>query len=187
MQDRGAPTLVLLVGLPGVGKTTLANALAEPLGAEIVSRDQIRDSIFPKIYLDYSREQNEVATNTLYRVLAYLLAHCKPDCLIIDGKPFSRAHEIRDVLELAGQHGAVVKVVHCDAPLDVIRARLGRRQDEAANSRAGRTPEKAERVHREFEPIAVDHIRVDMTHPIEQVAAEVIAYSQVSASPGAHR
>ena len=185
MRDRGASTIILLVGLPGVGKTTLANALVGPLDAQIVSRDLIRDAIFPEIYLDYSPEQNEVATNTLYRVVAYLLEHHGPNCLILDGKPFSRSHEIRDVLDIGRQYGAVVRVVHCDAPLDIIRTRLEKGLRKAANVRAGRTPQKAERVHAEFEPIDVEHIKIDMTRAIEEVAGEVIAYSHSAAAPEA--
>lgn len=183
MGDRGVSTIVLLVGLPGVGKTTLANALTQPLGAQIVSRDLIRDAIFPSRYLDYSREQNEVATNTLYRVVAYLLEHHRPPCLILDGKPFSRSHEIHDVLRLGRKHGAVVKIVHCDAPLDVIRARLEKGLGEAVNARAGRTPQKAERVHAEFEAIDVEHLTIDMTRTIEEAAGKVIAYCATTATP----
>jgi predicted kinase len=171
-----ASHVILLVGLPGVGKTTLANALAERLGGLILSRDLIRDSIFPSIYLDYSREQNQVGTDTLLAVLNYLLRRHHPPCLIIDGKPFSRSHEIRSILTLASNCDAVVHIVHCHAPLDVIRERLIEGLSDATNFRAQRTPQKAERIHGEFEPLDVAHVKVDMTQQLETVVDAVVAY-----------
>ncbi|MFB2552418.1 AAA family ATPase [Ensifer soli] len=174
--------VILLVGLPGVGKTTLATALAARLGAEILSRDLIRDAIFPDRWLDYSPEQNQVGTDALMAVLGYLLKRHRPPFLIIDGKPFSRAREVETILSLAAEHGAAVRVLHCDAPLDVIRERLARGLAQPVNQRAERTPQKAERIHGAFEPLAVPHLRLDMTTPLDDTVALAAAY--VEGRPG---
>ena len=42
--DAPMPVVIPLVGLPGAGKTTLADALARAFGLRIVSRDVIRDA-----------------------------------------------------------------------------------------------------------------------------------------------
>ncbi|WP_411035961.1 AAA family ATPase [Shinella sp. BYT-45] len=171
-----ASKVILLVGLPGVGKTTLANALARRIGGEILSRDSIRDAIFPDVYLDYSPEQNHVGTDTLLSVLQYILHRHDGARLIIDGKPFSRAHEVRSIVTLAERHHAHVYVVHCDAPLDVVSERLKNGLSDAANLRAQRTPEKAARIHDEFEPLAIPHLKVDMTGPLDGIVEEIVGY-----------
>jgi len=176
MSATPASNIVLLVGLPGVGKTTLANALSARLGGQILSRDLIRDSIFPPVYLDYSPEQNQVATDTLLHVLDYLLRRHRPPCLIIDGKPFSRSREVRSVLALAARHDAALHVVHCDAPLDTIRRRLADGLADAVNRRAERTPQKAQRIHDAFEPLDVPHLKVEMTRPLDAIVEQVADY-----------
>ena len=45
--DAPMPVVIPLVGLPGAGKTTLADALARAFGLRMVSRDLIRDALFP--------------------------------------------------------------------------------------------------------------------------------------------
>ena len=46
--DAPMPVVIPLVGLPGAGKTTLADALARAFGLRTVSRDVIRDALFPE-------------------------------------------------------------------------------------------------------------------------------------------
>ena len=167
------PLVLLLAGLPGVGKTALAAALAPALGGIILNRDDIRDRIFPPDYLDYSAAQNEVATATLLRVLSYLLGHHPPPLTLIDGKPFSRRSEIEAVERCTDQHGATLIVLHCVAAADVIADRLQRGLANPVNVRAQRDPAKASRISGEFEPIVHKHIQVDMTAPVLEVARTV--------------
>lgn len=161
------PLVTLLVGLPGVGKTTLARAFVARTGGHVLSRDAIRDSLFPEALLDYSARQNGIATEALLTVLAYCLDVHKPAHLVIDGKPFSKAAEIAVVSALVAEHGGELQIVHCDAPLSVIQARLASGLSDPINIRAERTPEKAARIAQEFEPIAMSHTKLDMTMKIE--------------------
>lgn len=47
---RGRVHLVVVGGLPGSGKTTLATALAAELGAVVISSDQVRDEVDPRAH-----------------------------------------------------------------------------------------------------------------------------------------
>lgn len=161
------PRVALLAGLPGVGKSTLARALAARTGAEILNRDEMRDALFPDRFLDYRAEQNEVATSALHGVLDYVLRRYAPPLLIVDGKPFSRREEIAAARRLVADAGGDLRVFHCDAPLAVIEDRLRAGLADPHNVRADRTPEKAARIRRSFDPIEMPVVVLDMTAPVE--------------------
>lgn len=172
----GPPRVLLLAGLPGVGKTTLARHLAPALDAAVLNRDDIRDRIFPERYLDYGAAQNEVATRTLLGVLGHLLAHFRPPFTIVDGKPFSRRREVRAVHGLVTRRGAALAILHCVAPPETVAARLERDLgQEERHVRARRNPGKAEVIRRAFEPIDLPHLVVDTSGPPEAVAAACLA------------
>jgi predicted kinase len=158
----GPPPLVLLLaGLPGVGKTRLAERLAPGLDGVILNRDEIRDHIFPAVALDYSAAQNKVATDAMLSVLDYLLGHARLPAIVLDGKPFSKRSEIDAVAAIVRRHHASLLVLHCIAPPEIVEARLRRDLIDPRNQRAQRDPAKATRIRTEFEPIAVPHIVID--------------------------
>lgn len=162
--------VILLVGLPGVGKTTLARELAPALNAVLLNRDDIRDAIFPARFLDYTPEQNEVATRSMLSVLDYLLLHATPPVVIIDGKPFSRRAEIRAVHDLVVGRSAELVILHCVAPESVVAQRLRCDLKDERHARASRDPAKAERIRQVFEPIDLPHCTVDTTAPPSVIA-----------------
>lgn len=161
MKTGSQPLVLLLVGLPGAGKTTLARRLAPAIDAVTLSRDDIPDAIFPEALLDYSSEQNQVGTDALLGVLGYLLVRPKPAFIIVDGKPFSRHAEIETVKQLVEASGGQLLILHFVAPQAVIEGRLQRGLSDARNVRAQRDPEKAARIRAEFEPIESPHLVID--------------------------
>lgn len=165
--------LAVLAGLPGVGKSTLARALAERRGALVIDKDAIRDAIFPAAWVDYSDPQNALATDVAYQVIAYILERDPATSIVFDGKPFSRQAQRDDARQVAEQAGSAFRLIHCVAPDDVVRQRL---EDEAARDPrtlvADRTFAKYRRIQAIFEPIVGPHLVLDTTTPIaEQVDA----------------
>lgn len=92
---------VVLLGLPGAGKTTLAEGLARHCGARVVSRDAIRSCMFRPCSLTdaekaaaFSAVIEAVATNCA-------LGHLS----IVEGMPFSRRGEYEAVADAAAACG----------------------------------------------------------------------------------
>jgi adenylylsulfate kinase len=161
--------LVVLAGLPGVGKSTLACALAERLGALIIDKDAIRDAIFPPSEVDYSDPQNALSTDVAYMVIAYILERDPGKLIVLDGKPFSRQAQREEAREVAKGAGSGFRLIHCVAPDEVVRQRLER--EAARDPRtlvADRTFAKYLRIKAVFEPIAMPHLVLDTTASLEE-------------------
>jgi len=168
--------LILLTGLPGTGKSSLANALASVMHADVLNRDTIRDAIFPAHDLDYSSAQNELASQVTYRVAEYILGRDPQRVLILDGRPFSRRVQVEEVVSLARRAGHPLQVIHCWAPDAVVEQRLEADLQNAKNLAAGRTSEKYWRIKDAFEPLEMQHLSLNTEESVEQLVNQVLAY-----------
>ncbi len=92
---------VVLLGLPGAGKTTLAEGLAQHFGARLVSRDDIRSCMFcPCSFTDAEKAAAFSA------VIEAVTTNCALGQLsIVEGMPFSRRGEYEAVDDAAAAHG----------------------------------------------------------------------------------
>lgn len=175
--------LVLLTGLPGSGKSHLARALAAALPADILDRDVVRDAIFPPHDLDYSAEQNELASQVTYRVAEYILLRNADRALILDGRPFSKHAQVQEVVELAQRSGHRLCVVYCWAPDAVVHRRLEEDIKSTGNVAAGRNMEKYLRIKASFEPLQVKHLHLNTDRPTEHILRDVFDYLKREVEP----
>ncbi len=116
-------TLVMLVGLPGTGKTTLAYALARQLGWPVLDKDLLN-----AVLLNAEMEQGQAAP------LAYQLLSALVEDLVVQQRlsvlldsagrqPFI----LQRVTDMAQRGGARLKVIRCVAPQAVRAQRLANR------------------------------------------------------------
>jgi aminoglycoside phosphotransferase family enzyme/predicted kinase len=141
---RPSPSLVLTCGYSGSGKTWLAGRLAVALGALHLRSDverkrlaglgPVADSRSPPDGGIYAPEYTQ---RTYQRLL-----DCASDVLgggenVVVDAAFLKRGERERMLALAAELGIAAAIVHCVAPMDVLRERVGLR------SRAGTDPSEA--------------------------------------------
>jgi aminoglycoside phosphotransferase family enzyme/predicted kinase len=128
---RSPPRLVLTCGLSGSGKTSIARAVATPLGALHVRSDVERKRLAGLRPLDDSRSPPDggiYSRGFTSRTYARLL-DCAANALqggesVIVDAAFLKRDERQDMLDLAARSSVPAAILHCVAPLAVLRERL---------------------------------------------------------------
>ena len=167
-------TWVLLAGLPGTGKSTLARVLTERLNAAILDKDKVRAALFPGRLTDYTLDQDELTMRAMEQAAAYLTQRQRVDYILFDGRTFSLRQQMDDVLLAAERVGAPWRVLHLVCADTVAEERLLRSDlDHPAKNRG---PELYRSIQQRFEPIVRPSLQVDTTLGVEGQLARVERY-----------
>ncbi|HVS40475.1 MAG TPA: ATP-binding protein [Gemmataceae bacterium] len=116
--------LIAMAGLPGTGKSTLAGRLAAELPAVVLNKDAVRAVLFPPPVLDYSAGQDDVSMAAVYSAAGHIHRRNPRQAVILDGRTFSRAYQMRDLLALAASVGEAPRLIECVCADEVARGRL---------------------------------------------------------------
>jgi predicted kinase len=167
-------TWVIFAGLPGTGKSTLARALAERLGAAILDKDRIRGALFPDALTDYSPDQDQLCMRAMLEAAAYLTERRRVKYVFFDGRTFSTRGQIEEVLLAAEQAGAGWRILRVTCADAVAEERLAR--NDPGHPAKNRDPALYRRIKQHFEPILQPKLEVDTTAGIERELGAVEAY-----------
>lgn len=151
--------MVLLVGAPGVGKTTFARLLRERVPLAILSTDDVRKTLFrnPR----YVESEHSRVFGVAYRALAELLGRGIPT--VFDATNLQESARKR-VYGIAEQTGARPVVVVFETPPEIVRLRLERRFKEPVPwDRSDATWNVHLRMAAEAEPVRGWHFLVDLS------------------------
>ncbi|MGC1393168.1 MAG: AAA family ATPase, partial [Coleofasciculaceae cyanobacterium] len=129
--------LILMSGLSGSGKTTVARHLARKLGAIQLRSDAVRKHIAGISLQEkggaeiYSAEMNEKTYNRLLD-LAIKIAN-QGWTVILDAK-YDREATRTEAIAQSKQHQLPIEIIHCTAPENVLRDRLTSRTDDISDA-----------------------------------------------------
>lgn len=162
--------MIVLVGLPGAGKSTLADALARRLpGARVLDKDKVRHVLFDPC--DYTSAERDVVFAAMLDAARYHLGRDR--IVVFDGLTFARRSQVAAAEAVAHDAGAFVAVVVCDVPLEVAIARVEAADDHLA---ANRDAQVVRRVAAEMEEPAGDYVTLDMTSDPDRLVDQAMAY-----------
>ncbi len=184
----GQPVLVMLCGLPGTGKTSLARRLAMRLPAVVIESDRIRQTLF--VPPTYTAEEARQVHKLCHILIGWYLRHTDRDgklCqhhVIYDATNLYEYHR-QLVVRLAERYEARLVVVEVTARDGVVRERLASRQAGNAPGHSSGQGEYSDadweiyqRMRQRAEPIKGEHITVDTSQDgiepsVEQVLAAI--------------
>jgi len=164
-------TWVLLAGLPGTGKSTLARAVSARLGGVVLDKDRVREALFPRAMTDYTREQDDLCVRAMLDAAAYLTERQKATFIFIDGRTFSKHDQIDEVIAAAERVNVRWRILHVTCSDEVAEARLSGKDPQ--NPAKNRDAALYRRVKASFEPIAYPKLDVDTTEGVQTVLGGV--------------
>lgn len=159
--------IILMAGLPASGKSTLCRELALRFDGTVLDKDKIRAALFSPPEIEYSTEQDDFCIKIILETAAYTLRRNPSRIVFIDGRPFSRAYQIDQVLEAATRLQQEWRILECRCSEETARKRLAEQSVASEHPATDRDYELYLRVKNLFEEIRLPKLIIDTDQPLE--------------------
>lgn len=167
--------MILMAGLPGTGKSTLARELAARTSGRILSKDEIRHAIFLPDEIEYSSRQDDVCLHLILETAGYLLSRNPARSIFIDGRPFSRRYQIENVLGAAAFFHQPWRILECICSEETVRRRLAADAGAGDHPAGNRDYQLYLEVKSRFEAITHAKTVIDTERPLEACVEQALA------------
>jgi predicted kinase len=169
--------LIAMAGLPGTGKSAIASQLGKRLNALVLSKDEVRAELFPTEAINFSQEQDDLCMEVIFIISEYLLRANPGQNIIIDGRTFSKAYQIAQLLSRAESLNVKPIIIECLCDDSIVKERLDHDQDTGAHLAVNRTYELYLQLKAKAVPITAEHLVFDTSkEPLEKSVDRCLEY-----------
>jgi predicted kinase len=168
--------IVIMAGLPGTGKSTLARALARRLPGTVLDKDVIRAALFQPKYVEYSLAQDDFCQEIMLQTAAYLLAKDAELPVVLDGRTFSRRYQRERVIEFCSQTGTNWATLECVCSEQTALARVAEAAAANTHLAANRTTELYREIQKAWEPIDQRKLVIDTDANLDLCVDRALRY-----------
>lgn len=160
------PRVVVVCGLPGVGKTTVAERAAELLDAALLRTDVVRTDLFPDP--EYTDAELRAVYDELFERAAAVVRDGRS--VVLDGTFQHREYRER-VGRTADDLGVAATLVKVECEAGVVRERIRQRADDASDADF----EIHQQYRESFDAIEREHAVVDNSAGLDATREQVDA------------
>jgi len=159
-----AESLVAVCGLPGVGKTTVAETVSDRLDGRLLRTDVVRKEILTDP--DYTEAESRMVYDELFERARETVASGRS--VVLDGT-FRDADRRDRLAALAAELDTEFRLVKVECEESVVRDRIERREGDESDADF-----EVHRLYREtFDALARDHVTVDNSDGLDATLRQV--------------
>ena len=167
--------IVIMAGLPGTGKSTLAQALATRISGRILDKDAVRHALFSEAEIEYSTEQDDFVMQVMLRTAGWISQKDPARIVFLDGRPFSRRYQLDLVLKACSDMGQRWCILECVCSEETAHKRITDQASSGEHPAANRDLRLYQEVKARFEPITLPKTVIDTNRPPDECVEEALA------------